>query len=139
MELHPWNSRYLCPAGTWVNIIVGFSGQLVLGYVAFFAMGAYTFALLSAPDPHNINMGFWLALIFGVLAATITGVLLGLPILNLRGDYLAIVTLGFGEIIRNLIRSDIMTPIPWVHAGSARSPNQPYSDGPFHPMWITCT
>ena len=96
--------------GLGLNLIVGLSGQLVLGYVAFFAIGAYTFALLSAPKPYDINMNFWLAVGFGILAATLTGVLLGLPILNLRGDYLAIVTLAFGEIIRNLIRSDLLTP-----------------------------
>ncbi len=96
--------------GLGLNLIVGLSGQLVLGYVAFFAIGAYAFALLSAPKPYDINMNFWLALGFGILAATLTGVLLGLPILNLRGDYLAIVTLAFGEIIRNLIRSDLLTP-----------------------------
>ncbi|MCD4671458.1 MAG: hypothetical protein K8R77_02240 [Anaerolineaceae bacterium] len=95
--------------GLGLNIIVGLSGQLVLGYVAFFAIGAYTFGLLTAPEPHAIGMNFWLAIVFAILAAALTGVLLGLPILNLRGDYLAIVTLGFGEIIRILIKSDMLT------------------------------
>jgi branched-chain amino acid transport system permease protein len=97
--------------GLGLNIIVGLSGQLVLGYVAFFAVGAYSFALLTSPFPHDIGLGFWPALVIGVLLAAFTGLLLGLPILNLRGDYLAIVTLGFGEIIRILIRSDMMTPL----------------------------
>ena len=95
--------------GIGLNIIVGYSGQLVLGYVAFFATGAYTFALLTAPVPHAIGMNVWLAVGLSIIAATLTGILLGLPILNLRGDYLAIVTLGFGEIIRILVRSDLLT------------------------------
>jgi len=94
--------------GLGLNIIVGYSGQLVLGYVAFFAMGAYSFALLTAPEPHHIMLTFWQALPLSVLLASLTGVLLGLPLLNLRGDYLAIVTLGFGEIIRILLKSDIL-------------------------------
>lgn len=94
--------------GIGLNIIVGLSGQLVLGYVAFFGIGAYTFGLLTSPQPHAIMMNFWLALIAGVIMAAITGILLGLPILRLRGDYLAIVTLGFGEIIRILLKADIL-------------------------------
>jgi branched-chain amino acid transport system permease protein len=95
--------------GLGLNIIVGLSGQLVLGYVAFFAIGAYAFGLMTAPEPHAIGMNFWLAILFAIFAAAMTGVLLGLPILSLRGDYLAIVTLGFGEIIRILIKSDMLT------------------------------
>jgi branched-chain amino acid transport system permease protein len=97
--------------GLGLNIIVGYSGQLVLGYVAFFATGAYTFALLTAPTPHGIGLNLWLAVGASVVVSTLTGLLLGLPILNLRGDYLAIVTLGFGEITRILIKSDILTPL----------------------------
>ena len=82
--------------GIGLNIIVGLSGQLVLGYVAFYAIGAYTFGLLTAPLPHAIEMNFWPALLIAILMAAFTGILLGLPILSLRGDYLAIVTLGFG-------------------------------------------
>lgn len=92
--------------GLGLNIIVGFSGQLVLGYVAFFAIGAYTFALTTAPEPHNLQWNFWIALVVAVLAAALSGILIGLPIMRLRGDYLAIVTLGFGEIIRILLKSD---------------------------------
>ncbi len=94
--------------GLGLNIIVGLSGQLVLGYVAFFAIGAYTFALTTSPEPHNLVWNFWIALIVAVVAAALSGILIGLPILRLRGDYLAIVTLGFGEIIRILLRSDVL-------------------------------
>jgi branched-chain amino acid transport system permease protein len=100
--------------GIGLNIIVGLSGQLVLGYVAFYAIGAYTFGLLTAPLPHGIELNFWVALIIAILMAALTGILLGLPILNLRGDYLAIVTLGFGEIIRILLKSDLLS---WLTGG----------------------
>lgn len=96
--------------GLGLNIITGWAGQLVIGYVAFFAIGAYTFALLTAPEPHQLTWNFWLALGIAVLISAIAGLLIGLPILNLRGDYLAIVTLGFAEIIRILLKSDLMTP-----------------------------
>jgi len=95
--------------GLGLNLITGNAGQLVIGYVAFFGVGAYTFALLSAPAPHHILMGFWPALLIAMLAAGLTGLLLGLPILSLRGDYLAIVTLGFAEIVRILLKSDLLT------------------------------
>ena len=95
--------------GLGLNIIVGLSGQLVLGYIAFFAIGAYTMALLNAPLPHNWMWGFWPALILAIILAALAGLLLGLPIMRLRGDYLAIVTLGFGEIIRILLKSDVLT------------------------------
>jgi branched-chain amino acid transport system permease protein len=97
--------------GLGLNIIVGLAGQLVLGYVAFFAIGAYTAALLTAAQPHNLQWNFWLVLAIAIILSALTGILLGLPILRLRGDYLAIVTLGFGEIIRIMIRSDILTPL----------------------------
>jgi branched-chain amino acid transport system permease protein len=95
--------------GLGLNMITGWAGQLVLGYVAFFAIGAYTFGLLTAPEPHHLMWNFWIALGLGVLVAALAGLLLGLPILNLRGDYLAIVTLGFAEIIRILLKSDLLT------------------------------
>jgi ABC-type branched-subunit amino acid transport system permease subunit len=97
--------------GLGLNIIVGLAGQLMLGYVAFFAIGAYSVALLNAPQPHNLMWGFWIALIVGVVLAALAGILLGLPILSLRGDYLAIVTLGLGEIMRILLKSDSMTSL----------------------------
>jgi ABC-type branched-subunit amino acid transport system permease subunit len=96
-------------AGIGLNIVVGLSGQLVLGYAAFFAMGAYSMGLLNAPAPHNIMLGFWPSLVISVLMAVAAAFLLGLPIMRLRGDYLAIVTLGFGEIIRILLKSDLLT------------------------------
>jgi ABC-type branched-subunit amino acid transport system permease subunit len=96
--------------GLGLNIVVGLAGLLDLGYVAFFAIGAYSMALLTAPQPHNLLWSFWLALLVGVVLAALTGLLLGLPVLRMRGDYLAIVTLGFGEIIRILSKSDALTP-----------------------------
>jgi ABC-type branched-subunit amino acid transport system permease subunit len=95
--------------GLGMNIVVGLAGLLDLGYVAFFAIGAYTMALLTAPQPHNLLWSFWLALPIGIILATVTGLLLGAPVLRMRGDYLAIVTLGFGEIIRILSKSDALT------------------------------
>lgn len=95
--------------GIGLNIIVGLSGQLMLGFAAFFAMGAYSVALLNAPFPHGLMWGFWPALIIGVFMAIVAAILLGLPVMRLRGDYLAIVTLGFGEIIRILLKSDLLT------------------------------
>jgi len=98
-------------AGTWVllaiglNVVVGFAGLLDLGYAAFFAIGAYTYALFasaqlgSSPLHHNFHLPFWIMLFLGMFVAAGFGVLLGFPTLRLRGDYLAIVTLGFGEIV----------------------------------------
>ncbi len=96
--------------GLGLNIVVGLAGLLDLGYVAFFAVGAYTVALLTGPQPHGIMWNFWLVVPLGVALAALAGVLLGIPVLRLRGDYLAIVTLGFGEIIRILAGSDALTP-----------------------------
>ncbi|MGZ3635012.1 MAG: ABC transporter permease subunit [Syntrophales bacterium] len=87
--------------GLGLNIVVGQAGLLNLGYVAFYAAGAYTYALLY----HHFGVGFWLALPLGALAATILGILLALPVLRLQGDYLAIVTLGFGEITRLVLEN----------------------------------
>ncbi|HSO06527.1 MAG TPA: ABC transporter ATP-binding protein [Pelomicrobium sp.] len=82
-----------------LNIVVGFAGLLDLGYIAFFAVGAYSYALLASPQ-FGVHFPFWVLLPLGALVAAVFGVLLGAPTLRLRGDYLAIVTLGFGEIIR---------------------------------------
>lgn len=82
-----------------LNIVVGFAGLLDLGYIAFYAVGAYTYALLASPH-FDLHLPFWIILPIGALVAAFFGVLLGAPTLKLRGDYLAIVTLGFGEIIR---------------------------------------
>jgi ABC-type branched-subunit amino acid transport system permease subunit len=96
--------------GLGLNIVVGLAGLLDLGYVAFFAIGAYTMALLTAPTPHNLLWSFWLVVPIGIILAALTGLMLGAPVLRMRGDYLAIVTLGFGEIIRILSKSDALTP-----------------------------
>ena len=82
-----------------LNIVVGFAGLLDLGYIAFYAVGAYTYALLASPH-FNLHLPFWVILPIGAAIACLFGVMLGTPTLKLRGDYLAIVTLGFGEIIR---------------------------------------
>lgn len=82
-----------------LNIVVGFAGLLDLGYIAFYAVGAYTWALLASPQ-FGLHLPFWMILPLGAGVAALFGVMLGAPTLRLRGDYLAIVTLGFGEIIR---------------------------------------
>jgi len=82
-----------------LNIVVGFAGLLDLGYVAFYAVGAYCYALLASPH-FDLHLPAWLLLPLGALVAGAFGALLGAPTLRLRGDYLAIVTLGFGEIVR---------------------------------------
>src|SRR6201999_3091021 len=102
----PFTDRYVVDLATTVliyvmlgwglNIVVGLAGLLDLGYVAFYAVGAYSFALLA----RDLGFTFWEALPFSGLVAASFGIILGFPVLRLRGDYLAIVTLGFGEIIR---------------------------------------
>jgi len=87
--------------GLGLNIVVGLAGLLDLGYVAFYAVGAYTYALLHL----HFGLGFWTVLPIGALLAALFGVVLGFPVLRLRGDYLAIVTLGFGEIIRLVLEN----------------------------------
>jgi branched-chain amino acid transport system permease protein len=87
--------------GLGLNIVVGVAGLLDLGYVAFYAVGAYSYALLNL----HFGIGFWTALPIGALLAAFFGILLGFPVLRLRGDYLAIVTLGFGEIIRLILEN----------------------------------
>jgi branched-chain amino acid transport system permease protein len=82
-----------------LNIVVGFAGLLDLGYIAFYAVGAYVYALLASPH-FNLHLPWWVILPIGAAVACFFGVLLGTPTLKLRGDYLAIVTLGFGEIVR---------------------------------------
>ncbi len=87
--------------GLGLNIVVGVAGLLDLGYVAFYAVGAYSYALLNM----HFDIGFWVMLPIGGLLAAMFGVILGFPVLRLRGDYLAIVTLGFGEIIRLILEN----------------------------------
>ncbi|MCG8709525.1 high-affinity branched-chain amino acid ABC transporter permease LivM [Brenneria sp. 4F2] len=85
--------------GLGLNVVVGLSGLLVLGYGGFYAIGAYTYALLN----NYYGLGFWESLPLAGITAALSGFLLGFPVLRLRGDYLAIVTLGFGEIVRILL------------------------------------
>ncbi|HYC05475.1 MAG TPA: high-affinity branched-chain amino acid ABC transporter permease LivM [Azospirillaceae bacterium] len=109
LPLMPFSDRYVLDLGTTaliyillgigLNVTVGLAGLLDLGFVAFYAIGAYTYAILSTA----LGLGFWVCLPLAGLAAALFAVLLSLPILRLRGDYLAIVTLGFGEITRIVI------------------------------------
>ena len=101
-----------------LNIVVGKSGLLDLGFVAFFAIGAYTQAIMST----MLDWNTWEILPFGIVFAMISGVLLGLPALRLRGDYLAIITLGFGEIVRIVALNSVSTGGP---NGIAGIPNPP--------------
>ena len=92
-----------------LNIVVGFAGLLDLGYIAFYAVGAYTYALLASPH-FGLHLPFWVILPIGAAVAAFFGVLLGAPTLKLRGDYLAIVTLGFGEIVR-IVLNNLSRPV----------------------------
>jgi branched-chain amino acid transport system permease protein len=124
--------------GLGLNIVVGFAGLLDLGYVAFFAIGAYTVAVLTSPELGFFSLSFWGALPLAIFMGVLSGILLGIPVLKMRGDYLAIATLGFGEIIRILVLSDFLRPwlggaqgigkIPKPHIGSIEfaTPQQIY-------------
>jgi branched-chain amino acid transport system permease protein len=96
--------------GLGLNIVVGFAGLLDLGYVAFFAIGAYMMGVLTSPELTANPLTYWEALPIALLVCVLSGVILGLPVLKMRGDYLAIVTLGFGEIVRLLVLSDWLRP-----------------------------
>jgi branched-chain amino acid transport system permease protein len=87
-----------------LNIVVGYAGLLDLGYAAFFAIGAYTMGILNSPF-HGIQLGFWPVMGLAAIVAAFFGMILGAPTLRLRGDYLAIVTLGFGEIVPIVFRN----------------------------------
>jgi len=99
--------------GLGLNIVVGFAGLLDLGYVAFYAVGAYTTAVLTSPasPAFSPELPFWGALPFVIIAAAVIGLFVGAPVLRLRGDYLAIVTLGFGEIARIIFNSPWAQPV----------------------------
>ena len=102
--------------GLGLNIVVGYAGLLDLGYVAFFAIGSYSVALLTSPQSFMaLELNFWLILPLVIIIAAIAGIVIGAPVLRLRGDYLAIVTLGFGEIVRLLFLSDWLSE--WTNAG----------------------
>ncbi|MBI3175064.1 MAG: hypothetical protein HYZ25_15160 [Chloroflexi bacterium] len=107
--------------GLGLNIVVGYAGLLDLGYAAFFAIGAYTTGILSSPQ-HGIFLNFWLVIWIAAAMAAVWGLMLGAPTLPLRGDYLAIVTLGFGEIVpvlfKNLTDVTIKEPLTcWILPG----------------------
>jgi branched-chain amino acid transport system permease protein len=118
-----------------LNVVVGFAGLLDLGYAAFFAIGSYTYGMLasqqliSSPVHHALHVPFWIALVLGMFIAAGAGALLGAPTLRLRGDYLAIVTLGFGEIVPRFFRNmkDWTSGVNGISA----------LDIPTLPFWIT--
>jgi branched-chain amino acid transport system permease protein len=118
-----------------LNVVVGFAGLLDLGYAAFFAIGAYTYGMLasqqliSSPLHQALHVPFWIALFIGLFIAAGAGALLGAPTLRLRGDYLAIVTLGFGEIVPRFFRN----AKDWTSGVNGISA----LDAPTLPVWIT--
>jgi len=114
--------------GWGLNIVVGLAGLLDLGYVAFYAVGAYTFALLAT----HFGLGFWVCLPIAGVAAALWGIILGFPVLRLRGDYLAIVTLAFGEIIRIVLLN--WTEVTNGPNGIAGIPKPTFFGLPFSPF-----
>ncbi|MEX0863773.1 MAG: leucine/isoleucine/valine transporter permease subunit [Acidimicrobiia bacterium] len=110
--------------GLGLNIVVGLAGLLDLGYVAFFAVGAYGTAVLTSPlsSAFTPTLNWWVALAVVMVMATLAGLLVGTPVIRMRGDYLAIVTLGFGEIVRLLLLSDWLTPLFGGAQGIRRIP-----------------
>jgi branched-chain amino acid transport system permease protein len=113
-----------------LNIVVGFAGLLDLGYIAFYAVGAYTYALLASPH-FNLYLPFWIILPIGAGVACLFGVLLGAPTLKLRGDYLAIVTLGFGEIVR-IFLNNLSQPVNITNGAQGIALIQPFRIGEFN-------
>jgi branched-chain amino acid transport system permease protein len=112
-----------------LNIVVGFAGLLDLGYIAFYAVGAYVYALLASPH-FGLHLPFWAILPLGALVACFFGVLLGTPTLKLRGDYLAIVTLGFGEIIR-IFLNNLSQPVNITNGAQGVALIDPFRFGTF--------
>jgi len=112
-----------------LNIVVGFAGLLDLGYIAFYGIGAYVYALLASPH-FNIHLPFWVILPVGAAVAALFGVALGAPTLKLRGDYLAIVTLGFGEIVRILL-NNLSRPVNLTNGPQGIAGIDPFSFGGF--------
>ncbi len=104
--------------GMGLNLEVGLAGLLDLGFVAFFAVGAYATALLTADSPHALasytalpSLSYWVAMPIAVGCSVIVGVLFGIPVLGVRGDYLAVATMGLGEIVRVVVQSDMAAPL----------------------------
>jgi len=112
-----------------LNIVVGFAGLLDLGYIAFYAVGAYTYALLASPH-FGLHLPFWIILPIGAALACLFGVLLGAPTLKLRGDYLAIVTLGFGEIVR-IFLNNLSQPVNLTNGPQGVTLIDPFTIGNF--------
>jgi branched-chain amino acid transport system permease protein len=112
-----------------LNIVVGFAGLLDLGYIAFYAVGAYVYALLASPH-FNLHLPFWVILPIGAAVACLFGALLGAPTLKLRGDYLAIVTLGFGEIIR-IFLNNLSQPVNITNGPQGITLIDPFRIGSF--------
>ncbi len=112
-----------------LNIVVGYAGLLDLGYIAFFAVGAYTYALLGSPQ-FGLHWPMYVVLPLGAVFACFFGVLLGAPTLRLRGDYLAIVTLGFGEIIR-IFMNNLNAPVNITNGPQGISSIDPLHVGEF--------
>src|SRR6187397_2313166 len=112
-----------------LNIVVGFAGLLDLGYIAFYAVGAYAYALLASPQ-FGLHLPFWVILPIGAAIAALFGVMLGAPTLKLRGDYLAIVTLGFGEIIR-IFLNNLSRPVNITNGAQGISLIDPFRIGDF--------
>ena len=112
-----------------LNIVVGFAGLLDLGYIAFYAVGAYVYALLASPH-FGVHLPFWIILPIGAAVAGLFGVLLGAPTLKLRGDYLAIVTLGFGEIVR-IFLNNLSQPLNITNGPQGVSRIDPFALGDF--------
>ncbi|HWD22296.1 MAG TPA: ABC transporter ATP-binding protein [Burkholderiales bacterium] len=112
-----------------LNIVVGFAGLLDLGYIAFYAVGAYTYALLASPQ-FDLHLPFWVILPLGAAVAAFFGVLLGAPTLKLRGDYLAIVTLGFGEIVR-IFLNNLSRPVNITNGPIGIARIDPFRAGEF--------
>ena len=122
------NVSFFVLLGLGLNIVVGYAGLLDLGYVAFFAVGAYGTAILTSPLSQTIKpeLSWWVALPIVMAIAALAGLLVGTPVLRMRGDYLAIVTLGFGEIVRILLLSDWLTPIFGGAQGVRQIPGIPF-------------
>jgi branched-chain amino acid transport system permease protein len=104
--------------GMGLNLEVGLAGLLDLGFVAFFAVSAYATAILTADSPHALasytalpSLSFWAAMPIAVIASVVVGVLFGIPVLGVRGDYLAVATMGLGEIVRVIVQSDMAAPL----------------------------
>jgi len=113
-----------------LNIVVGFAGLLDLGYIAFYGVGAYTYALLASPQ-FGLHLPFWSILPLGAGVACFFGVLLGAPTLKLRGDYLAIVTLGFGEIVR-IFLNNLAQPVNITNGPQGIARIEPFTLGSFN-------